>query len=98
MAQLSTATEVVAITPSMTVRLAISKTVIKMNPADPTNTKNTLKLTTTSMNKMVPKLARIATNTINNLGEFTSSYILHTRAFGTYLPCKKDYKVMVFYM
>jgi hypothetical protein len=32
------------------------------------------------------------------LGEFTPSYILHTRAFGTYLPCKKDYKVMVFYM
>ena len=35
----------------------------------------------------------------------TPSYILHTRAFGTYLlfgerylPCKKDYKVMVFYM
>jgi len=31
-------------------------------------------------------------------------HILHTRAFGTYLlgggylPCKKDYKVMVFYM
>jgi hypothetical protein len=38
-----------------------------------------------------------------NLGEITPSYILHTRAFGTYLlggylPCKKDYKVMVFYM
>jgi hypothetical protein len=37
------------------------------------------------------------------LGEFTPSYILHTRAFGTYLlggylPCKKTYKVMVFYM
>jgi len=33
-----------------------------------------------------------------NLGEFTPSYILHTRAFGTYcyLPFKKDYKVMVF--
>jgi hypothetical protein len=36
-------------------------------------------------------------------GEITPSYILHTRAFGTYLlggylPCKKDYKVMVFYM
>jgi hypothetical protein len=38
------------------------------------------------------------------LREFTPSYILHTLAFGTYileggyLPCKKDYKVMVFYM
>jgi hypothetical protein len=38
------------------------------------------------------------------LGEFTPSYILHTRAFrtyllgGGYLPCKKDYKVIVFYM
>jgi hypothetical protein len=38
------------------------------------------------------------------LGEFTPSYILHTCAFGTYLlgggylPCRKDYKVMVFYM
>jgi hypothetical protein len=39
------------------------------------------------------------------LGGFTPSYILHTRAFGTYLlggggylPCRKDYKVMVFYM
>ena len=38
------------------------------------------------------------------LGEFTPSYILHTHAFGTYLlgggylPCRKDYKVMVFYM
>ena len=36
-------------------------------------------------------------------GEITPSYILHTLAFGTYLlggylPCKKDYKVMVFYM
>jgi hypothetical protein len=36
-------------------------------------------------------------------GEITPSYILHTRAFGNYLlggylPCKKDYKVMVFYM
>ena len=31
------------------------------------------------------------------LKEFTPSYILHTRAFGTYLwggylPCRKDYK------
>ena len=37
------------------------------------------------------------------LGGCTQSYILHTRAFttyllGGYLPCKKDYKVMVFYM
>jgi hypothetical protein len=37
------------------------------------------------------------------LGEITPSYILYTRAFGTYLlggylPCKKNYKVMVFYM
>jgi hypothetical protein len=36
-------------------------------------------------------------------GEIIASYILHTPAFGTYLlggylPCKKDYKVMVFYM
>ena len=37
------------------------------------------------------------------LGEFTLSYILHTRAFGTYLlgggdylPCRKDYKVIIF--
>jgi hypothetical protein len=35
--------------------------------------------------------------------EITPSYILHTRAFGAYLlggylPCKKYYKVMVFYM
>ena len=34
---------------------------------------------------------------------FTPSYILHTRAFGTYLlggylPCRKDFKVMVFYI
>ena len=40
---------------------------------------------------------------IQPLGEFTPSYILHTRVFGTYLlggylPCKKDYKVMVFYV
>jgi hypothetical protein len=40
---------------------------------------------------------------LNNLGEFTPSYILHTRAFRTYLlegylPCKKYYKMMVFYM
>jgi hypothetical protein len=40
-----------------------------------------------------------------DLGEFTPSYILHTRAIGTYLlrgggylPCKKNYKVMVLYM
>jgi hypothetical protein len=37
------------------------------------------------------------------LGGFTPSYILHTCVFGTYLlggylPCIKDYKVMVFYM
>ena len=38
------------------------------------------------------------------LGGCTPSYILHTRAFGTYLlgggylPCKKHYKVMVVYM
>jgi len=38
------------------------------------------------------------------LGEITPSYILHTRAFGTYLlgggylPCKKYHKVMIFYM
>ena len=36
-------------------------------------------------------------------GEITPPYILHTRAFGTYLlgghlPCKIFYKVMVFYM
>jgi hypothetical protein len=31
-------------------------------------------------------------------GEITPSYILHTRAFGIHLPCKKDYKVMVLYM
>ena len=36
-------------------------------------------------------------------GEITPSYILHTRAFGTYLlgglfPLQKKYKVMVFYM
>jgi hypothetical protein len=43
---------------------------------------------------------------IANPGEITPSYILHTRAFGTYLlggglftlQIKKDYKVMVFYM
>ena len=40
---------------------------------------------------------------IDNLGGCALSYILHTRAFGTYLwgsylPCTKDYKVMVFYM
>jgi hypothetical protein len=40
----------------------------------------------------------------SNPGEITPSYILHTCAFGTYLlgggylRCKKDYKVMVFYM
>ena len=40
----------------------------------------------------------------SNLGGCTPSYILDTRAFGTYLfggviyLCKKDYKVMVFYM
>jgi hypothetical protein len=37
------------------------------------------------------------------LGEITPSYILHTRAFGTYLfgglfTLQKEYKVMVFYM
>jgi hypothetical protein len=37
------------------------------------------------------------------LGEITPSYILHTRAFGTYLlgglfALQKNYKVMVFYM
>jgi hypothetical protein len=37
------------------------------------------------------------------LGGFTPSYILHTRAFetyllGGYLPYRKDYKVIVFYM
>jgi hypothetical protein len=36
-------------------------------------------------------------------GEITPSYILHTRAFGTYLleglfTLQKDYKVMIFYM
>ena len=39
----------------------------------------------------------------NILGEFTPFYILHTCACGAYLlggylPCRKDYKVMVFYM
>ena len=38
-----------------------------------------------------------------SLGGFIPSYILHTRVFGAYLlggylPCIKDYKVMVFYM
>jgi hypothetical protein len=38
-----------------------------------------------------------------SLGEITSSYILHTRVFGTYLlggifTLQKNYKVMVFYM
>ena len=41
--------------------------------------------------------------TFTSLGEFTPSYILHTRAFGTYLlgglfTLQKNYKVMVFYM
>ena len=45
-----------------------------------------------------------AENVCNGPGEITPSYILHTCAFGTYsmgggyLPCKKNYKVMVFYM
>ena len=39
----------------------------------------------------------------SGLGGCTPSYILHTCAFGPiywggYLPCKMDYKVMVFYM
>jgi hypothetical protein len=40
---------------------------------------------------------------MSRLGEFTPSYILHTRVFGTYLlgglfTLQKEYKVMVFYM
>jgi hypothetical protein len=56
----------------------------------------------------MPEISSPPTNIMSwkvhkSLGEITSSYILHTRVFGTcllggYLPCKKDYKVMVFYM